>query len=244
MKMVISAGMPRAGSGWYYNLVHDLVVASGGQNARTIRKRYHLGSFLTEVNCNISTLRFQRLFPVLIPAFLGNEYVIKTHAEPTKFFKSFQHRGKIKSTYIFRDPRAALLSAYEYGQRGLTNGRPNAFSHLMTLESAADFMDDYVQIWAKWSTTDDVLMVKYEDLVADFDTEIERLSTVLGLDFSMGNTRIVLGDYRPEQGNALRKGTHFHRGDIERYRQEFTPTHLERLTEKFKPVLDKMDYPL
>jgi hypothetical protein len=63
-----------------------------------------------------------------------------------------------------------LLSAYEYGQRGLTNGRPNAFSHLMTLESAADFMDDYVQIWAKWSTTDGVLMVKYEDLVADFDT--------------------------------------------------------------------------
>ena len=48
-KIVLSAGMPRAGSGWYYNLVHDLVAASGGLASREIRQRYHLNRILTEV---------------------------------------------------------------------------------------------------------------------------------------------------------------------------------------------------
>ena len=35
--IILSAGMPRAGSGWYFNLMHDLITNSGGQNARQIR---------------------------------------------------------------------------------------------------------------------------------------------------------------------------------------------------------------
>ena len=35
--MILSVGMPRAGSGWYYNLTQDLVKASGGEDARIIR---------------------------------------------------------------------------------------------------------------------------------------------------------------------------------------------------------------
>lgn len=240
--MILSAGMPRAGSGWYFNLVHDLVVASGGQDSRTIRKRYHLGGFLTEVNCNISTLRFHRLFPVMIPSFFGNEYTIKTHAGPTRFFRALQGRGRILSTYIFRDPRAALLSAYEYGQRGLNNGRPNAFSHLVTMEHAADFMDTYLQIWVKWSNVDGVLLVKYEDLVADFDSEIERLAKLLEKDFDHQDVRIVIDSYRPEEGAKKRVGTHFHKGEVERYRQEFTSSQLERFTTRFQPFLKRMGY--
>lgn len=41
--ITLAAGMPRAGSGWHYNLVHDLVVANGGREARLMRTRYHLG---------------------------------------------------------------------------------------------------------------------------------------------------------------------------------------------------------
>ena len=54
--IILSVGMPRAGSGWYYNLTNDLILATGGQDARQIRKKYHLGRILTEVNCNIGTL--------------------------------------------------------------------------------------------------------------------------------------------------------------------------------------------
>ena len=79
-QMVLSVGMPRAGSGWFYNLTHDLVIANGGADARKIRHKYQLGKILTEVNCNIGSLDFYRLIPVLIPSLLESRYVIKVHA--------------------------------------------------------------------------------------------------------------------------------------------------------------------
>lgn len=48
----VSAGMPRAGSGWFYNIMHDLVVAMGGEDAREIRRRFLLQPILTEINCS------------------------------------------------------------------------------------------------------------------------------------------------------------------------------------------------
>lgn len=241
-KLIISAGMPRAGSGWYYNLVHDLVVASGGQNARSIREQFRLRRFLTEVNCNISTLKSYRLFPVLFPALLGNKYVIKTHAGPTTSTRWLLRKQRIKTIYIFRDPRAAMLSAYEYGRQALKTGRPNAFSHLETLESAAAFIDFYVDIWAAWSIMEGVLIVRYEDFVTNFGIESERLAEYLCLDIDQGKAEQVFEQYRPEQGDPGRIGTHFSKGEPERFRRVFTPSQLEGFTKMFEPALQRMGY--
>ena len=65
--IVLSVGMPRAGSGWYYNLTNDLMLAGGAQDAHQIRQRYRLQGILTEVNCNIAALPARRLLAVLAP---------------------------------------------------------------------------------------------------------------------------------------------------------------------------------
>jgi hypothetical protein len=122
--IILSVGMPRAGSGWYYNLTHDLVTASGGQNARQVRKRYHLQKILTEVNCNIGVLTVRRLSAVLIPSLLGNTFVIKAHAGPTPFALGLIRAGWLRPAYIYRDPRDAMLSAYDNGQKALKKGPP------------------------------------------------------------------------------------------------------------------------
>ena len=111
--IILSAGMPRAGSGWFYNLTNDLVIAAGNQDGHQIRKKYRLGRFLTEVNCNIGALSTKRLIPILIPSTLGNTFVIKTHAGPTPLALRLIQDGTIRPTYIYRDPRDAMLSAYE-----------------------------------------------------------------------------------------------------------------------------------
>jgi len=240
--LVLSAGMPRAGSGWHYNLIHDLVVASGGQNARSIRKQYHLQRYLTEVNCNISTLNPHRLLPVFFPAMMGKKYAIKTHAGPSMLVHWLHRKEAISIIYIFRDPRAAMLSAYEYGRRALDNDRPNAFSQLTTLDSAAEFMQFYIRIWRAWSKLDGILLVRYEDLVRDFDVEIERLMEYLGMTSNNGDAEPVLDQYRPERGNAERKGIHFSKGQVERFRDVFTSAELERFTAMFEPDLGCMGY--
>ncbi|MFC1922204.1 sulfotransferase domain-containing protein [Chloroflexota bacterium] len=240
--LILSAGMPRAGSGWHYNLIHDLVVASGGEDARSIRKQYHLQRYLTEINCNISTLNPHRLLPVFLPALMGNKFAIKTHAGPSMLVHWLQRKEAISIIYIFRDPRAAMLSAYEYGRRALANNRPNAFSQLTTLDSAGDFMNLYIRIWRAWSKLDGILLVRYEDLVHDFDVEIERLMEYLGMTFNNGDAEPVLYQYRPERGNAERKGTHFSKGQVERFRDVFTSAELERFTTMFEPDLGCMGY--
>ena len=65
--IVLSVGMPRAGSGWHYNLIHDLMKTAGAVDAREIRARFGLQKILTEVNCNIGVLSARRLARVAVP---------------------------------------------------------------------------------------------------------------------------------------------------------------------------------
>lgn len=240
--MLISAGMPRAGSGWYYNLLHDLVESSGGQNARQVRKKYHLEQFLTEVNCNISTLGFQRIIPVLIPTLFGNKFVIKTHSGPTGFARYLIKNKRLIIIYIYRDPRAALLSAYEYGQRSHTNQRSNAFSHLKNLEEAAEFMSLYIDIWDAWSRIEQVLVIRYEDLLSNYHAEIEKTAQFLDIELENTLSQKVIQHYQPGKGTPDQRGTHFSQGEAERFRRELDPTQLEHFSRMFEPSLLRMGY--
>ena len=240
--LIISAGMPRAGSGWYFNLLHDLVISGGGQNSRVIRKKYHLEKILTEINCNISTLSFYRLFPVLMPAMFNNKFVIKTHAGPTNSVRFFIGNRRVQVVYIYRDPRAALLSAYEYGQRAEVSGRPNAFSHLRDLDVAADFIEFYVKIWEAWAGIDGVLILRYEDMLTDYQGAVEKSAQFLDLDLDNPSSAEVVNSYLPGKGYPGRTGTHFSKGKAERFRTEIDPASLERFTRLFKGSLQQMGY--
>ncbi len=230
-KLVLCVGMPRAGSGWHYNLVHDLVVANGGRDARQIRRQYFLGRILTEVNCNIGTLSAKRLLPCLIPTGLGISYTIKAHAGPKPFALRQVHSGRMQTTYIYRDPRDALLSAYEYGKRHLeSKGRPNAFSHLTSINEAIDFMVDYVAISQQWLAEDAVLSTRYEDLLADYGHEVQRLTTFLKIPDGSPASTPVIEQYRPGQGskdieNETNVGLGFSGGDSCHRLHETSPSH-------------------
>src|SRR5512145_242535 len=182
--IVLSVGMPRAGSGWHYNLVHDLMKTTGCADAREIREKYRLQNILTEVNCNIGVLSARRLAMVSLPALMGKTFVIKAHAGPTPASRLLQSLGLLRITYIYRDPRDAMLSAYDYGQRALQKGRPNAFSHLTDFEKSVSFIMEYVRIWEKWMREKNVLIARYEDLLTDYDTEVKRLVEFLKLNGS------------------------------------------------------------
>ena len=182
--IVLCVGMPRAGSGWHYNLIHDLMQTTGCADARDIRARYHLESVLTEVNCNIGVLSPRRLAMVSVPALLGNTFVIKAHSGPTWASRLLAKLGLLRITYIYRDPRDAMLSAFNYGQRALSKGRPNAFSHLTDFDRSLDFITDYVRIWEAWMCEKNVLISRYEDLLTNYEVESVRVVKYLGLDAS------------------------------------------------------------
>ena len=240
--IILSIGMPRAGSGWYYNLTHDLIEVSGGQDARGIRKKYHLGKVLTEVNCNIGSLSSWRLSLVLIPALLGNTFTIKTHAGPTWLTLRLIQVGLIRPIYIYRDPRDAMISAMDNGRKARAKGRQNAFSQLIDFNAAVDFMLDYLKIWKAWIHSDATLNTRYENLLSDYDAEVQRLIEFIPIQFNSEEVDAVLERYRPEKARGGQKGIHYSKGRTGRYREIFTNDELTELNNKFGPYLEQMGY--
>lgn len=241
--IVLSVGMPRAGSGWHYNLVHDLMRTTGCADARMIREKYNLQGILTEVNCNIGVLSARRLAMVAVPAVMGNTFVIKAHAGPTIASRLLQRLGLLRITYIYRDPRDAMLSAYDYGQRALQKGRPNAFSHLTDFQKSLDFILEYVRIWEKWMKEKDVLIARYEDLLTNYEEESIRLVHFLRLNAGEPEVRAVVDAYRPEAAEG-QQGLHFYKGKIGRFRDSYSREELAILQEKLGPSLARMGYEL
>ncbi|MDD5467932.1 MAG: sulfotransferase domain-containing protein [Anaerolineales bacterium] len=241
--IILSIGMPRAGSGWYYNLTHDLVVANGGQPARTIRERYHLQRILTEVNCNIGALTPRRLLSVLVPSLLGNTFVIKAHAAPTPFAMLLMRTGQMQGAYIYRDPRDALLSAYENGQRTREKNRSNAFSHLIDFETALAFMQEYVRISTAWLALPYVHHTCYETLLSEYPGEAGKLARFLDLPEDSPLVRQAIESYRPEQATPDQKGMHFRKGKIGRFRDKMSAEQCAAMWQAFQPYLERMGYP-
>ena len=239
--IVLSVGMPRAGSGWHYNLVHDLMKTTGCADAHEIREKFGLQGILTEVNCNIGVLSARRLALVTVPALMGNTFVIKAHSGPTFSSRFLQRLGLLRITFIYRDPRDAMLSAYEYGQRALQKGRPNAFSHLTDFQKSLDFILDYVHIWEKWMKERNVLIARYEDLLMNYDEQVARLVQFLKLDGDSTDVRKVVDAYRPGAAEG-QQGLHFYKGKIGRFRDTYSPQEQAILREKLGPYLVRMGY--
>jgi hypothetical protein len=178
---------------------------------------------------------------VTVPALAGKTFVIKAHAGPTRWSRLLSTMGLLRITYIYRDPRDAMLSAYEYGQRALAKGRPNVFSHLGDFEKSLVFMYDYVRIWENWQAEKGVLIVRYEDLLQAYDAESARLIEFLKLDGSTPEVQEVIEKYRPGKAEG-QQGLHFYKGQVGRFRQSYTAEQQASLTGWFGPYLQKMGY--
>ena len=239
--IVLAAGMPRAGSGWHFNLVHDLMKAAGAAESRGIREQFRLQGILTEVNCNIGVLSARRLALLMLPAAAGKTFVIKAHSAPTNAFRLLSVVGILRATYIYRDPRDAMLSACEYGRRGLEKGRPNAFSHLTDFETSLVFMNRYVRIWEAWNREKPVHCLRYEDLLGNYLTQARGLADFLGLDVGTADVSAAIEAHHPGQG-AGTVGYHFHRGQVGRFRAAYSDSHQATLMQVFGPALSRMGY--
>ena len=243
--IILAVGMPRAGSGWHYNLVHDLMATTGCDDAREIRVRFGLERVLTEVNCNIGVLSLRRLALVTRPALLGHTFVIKAHAAPTIWARTLIQSGLMRAAYIYRDPRDAMLSAHDYGKRVLEKqGRPNAFSHLTDFEKTLDFFNEYVQGWEQWMKISAVLKTRYEDLLQNYDVEATRLAQFTSTNPADDAIQTIIEKYRPGGGVQGQQGTHYFKGQIGRFRERYTEDEQKILIAKFGGILEKMGYKL
>jgi hypothetical protein len=243
------AGMPRAGTGWCFEILTALTVADGGIDARELRKKYKLQKYLTAGNAVVK-LRLPDLLAILYPWFCGEKYAIKTHESPNTYQYRIISRLLLKSLlaakvfipiFIYREPRDAVLSAYEYGKRQPeTRGGAYFAKHVPTIEAGIVWMKKYLtHNWDAWVPYQNILTIRYEEMIADHELYIHRMIEYLGLNLSNEATAVIVENFR--RGGNLR-GTHFHKGVAGRFRESFSPEQQKLADQAFGAYLDKMGY--
>ena len=242
-KMILSVGMPRAGTGWFHNITQTLVIAAGGINAGEVRSKYHLDRFLTEVNCNIGTISAYRVLPVIFPILLEPNYVIKLHAGRRTVADMLISIGMIKPTFIYRDPRDAALSIYEYGQEAISNPTAsNAFAGIRTVEEAIDFIAPYIDFARGWIQSKHTFSIKYETLLSEFDLVVPRLANFLDVNIDAEQALTLVEHLSPGLNTTRKKFTHFMKGKVGRHREIFSKSQITYCDLKFGDFLMDQGY--
>ena len=226
-----------------HNITQVLVLEAGGVQATDIRKKYRLDRLLTEVNCNIGSISSYRIIPVTAPLIFEPSYVIKLHGGRKPFADFMISAGLIKPTFIFRDPRDAALSVYEYGQTAKDiDYVNNDFAHIRSIEEAIDYIYPYIAIARGWLSSKNVFVVKYEDMFINFDEIINNLLIFLGIDLNIGKAMDLIEKFQPGVNVVNRRFTHFKKGKVGRHQQIFSQSQLDYCDQKFGDFLHEYGY--
>jgi hypothetical protein len=245
--IIISAGLQKAGSGLYFNLVNDLLIASGGDDAREIKRAYQLDDILQHHNCNIGDLRWAQIKKLLLPHLQGKRFVVKTHSKPTFVVKLLIVLGIVKALCIYRDPRDVVLSALDHGQKIRARGEQHTFASCLTVDNTIPQVKHWLGDTIRWMELKDVLTVRYEDLLAEPVAELQRLAAFIGIDCAAAgiDPAALLSRYQGQQlDSSMKDYLHWNRGVAGRYQNSMPQAEQRRCDEQFAPYLKRLGYPL
>ena len=254
--IILSAGMQKYGTGWYWNMTNELLMAAGHPDAREIREKYQLHSLLTTKNCNVRRLDDQAIIELDRIRQQGHTFVVKTHRRPSKLVRKLMAEGRIRATYIYRDLRDVIVSALERGrvmrETGQLHGRhfyigpQKSFAKYHTVRGAilwARFR--LLPVWKAWANCDGVLMTRYEDLHADTQGQLRRLADYLDLDVSEKQIETIAAAYDRSRIKAdISRAGHLHlnKGVTGRFKDVFSEEQQELCRRRLGRYLQMMGY--
>ncbi len=241
--LVISAGMQKSGTGWYYGLTAALLATAGGIGVDDLRARSGaVARVLGAHNGHLGPPTARRLAPVARALGPGEHVAVKTHAGPTAALGLLLRTGRARATYCLRDPRDVALSALDAARRPGGGAGPR-LAGVADIEAAVAFAGRLVPTWRAWARAPGVLLVRYEDLVADTGAELDRLAAHLGLVLAAGERAAILERHPPGAGGEGPADQHFNRGEAGRFRREMTAGEQARAAAALGPALAEMGYP-
>jgi len=237
--IVLSAGMKKSGSTWIFQLINELLMTIGHQDAyQTLRYLPRPAMLRRPYNL--------QLLLATIPHWTGRTYVLKSHIPPTPYIRQMVLSGAMKVIYSYRDPRDGALSMRDFGNRLRGEKRiiPPKASRIFTTEQAILGMKEQVNIWNAWNTFDSVLMIRYEDLLEDPIGKLRTIANYLDLQVPGEKLSMIINKYDKRNLSAAGEiDIKFNKGESERYLKEFTPEELKLSDEIFSPYLSQMGYP-
>ncbi len=247
--VVLSVGMRKSGSGWYFNMTNELLATGGGADVQEVRRRLLLRSVIRGNNGKVGRLRWPTLLRLAVPSAAVPSFTVKSHAGPTPSLRLFLKLGLMKATYLYRDPRDVVLSALDHAEAARDSGvEIDLARRLFSAEDALALVQRELERWEQWIRVPDVLTVRYEDLLADTPGELRRLADFLGLQVPETALLKIVERYdkaayartidQPIIGNRL----HLNKGVAGRFSREMSPEMRALCEERLGTYLAKMGY--
>jgi len=242
--IVVSIGMQKSGSAYFYNLLNALEIEAKNADARQIKEKYCLEHLMKWHNNNIGKLSLFKLIKLWRISIKEGTFVVKSHRGPTFASKILSRLGMIKILYIYRDPRDVLLSAIDHGKKIIASGGNTTFAQMVDFDAALHHVTQWIRVWKKCNEMPEVMMIKYEELV---ETPVKVLVTVeqfLNIRVDDKNRDAILWRHSKENVNGEQTGLHLNRAISYRYKTEMSPEHKLKCLEKFGEYIEAMGYSL
>jgi len=251
--IVVSAGMQRSGTRWYFDMCQDLAVAAGWSKSLEMRERHNL-DFLTYPRCNLPRLYaryMQRLDEV---GRQGENFMVKTHRRPSRALRKLLETGRFKATYIYRDLRDVILSGLEDGAKMRANGELSrffwigpyrSFARLHTVKGGIMWVRwQLLPRWEAWMRCPGVLTTRYEDLQRDAAGELRRFASHVGLEVQDSQIQEVVDRYRRDrvERGEIAKPVPLNKGIVGRFAEVWSPEEQALCARRLGRYLERMGY--
>jgi hypothetical protein len=235
--------LPKSGSALFFNLTNDLLIASGGQNVRSLRDEFNLHDFIKYDNCNIedlTTANLQRLYALHEQGYC---FAVKTHSGPSDLAKKMS-RDSFQFTCICRDPRDIVISALAHGKKIRMQGLEHTFASCRTVSDTITRVESWICTFMDWLEMNPLHICRFEDLLSSPLIEMRRLQRFLGLD--QGVDLQALWECYQGQGlsRQLENQLHFNVGIAGRFRSVLSDAEVNECNVHFRPFLERFDYML
>lgn len=240
--VVLSASMPKSGSAYFYNIINELLIATGKVDARQIKKRRNLDQLMKWHDNNIKTLLFNKLFKLWLISILEGTFAVKTHHPPTLSLKVFNNLGSYKIIYCYRDPRDVLLSALDFGRKIIANGRGHDFPKINDFDESLEHVKLWLCVWKRYYNMSGVLMVRYEDMMERPIEITKQIENYLSISITDKQREEILWKYSRDNPNGDRTGMHFNKARVFRYKQEMLDVQKIKCQEAFGDYINEMGY--
>lgn len=226
----ISNSMAKSASTLLCDLTKKSVIASFGSEGQkaliqaiTAGELLGWGGFIA--NCsNVDVLAKLRV--------LSNKYgpfVVKTHAPLTDDLRHAIENGDARVSYIYRDPRDAMLSAMSNYESTKSSNRVE-FKEFDTLDAALIRYVDIAKHAVTWKESGLAAILRYEEFVNDIEGELKNCLQELGLVIPHDLVTEFVASAKASQEEKEGWNLRFNIGISGRFRQELTPTDLKKST--------------
>lgn len=209
--IVISAGMMKSAS----TIVCDYEIEIMKLTSRRNGQFKLLNFSSSKVRAYRGKLDFKTCIILILINYIYGDIVLKSHSGPTIFARLLMIMGIAKVSYTYRDPRDAVLSMMDHGERTrkeLLNGGQSlegkrGFRHIYKIEDALPEIKNEINNCCKWKEIKGVLLIRYENFIENRYDYINTIASFLERNLEDKDISSIYQKYEINKPENLNKGT-------------------------------------